>query len=115
MGDEISERTSHQVVVDYLEGYMQKLGFGATQSGIMAQFIVSRLAVLADKRQDYGTANISMTGLPGVAVRLLDKAARLWNLQTRKAKVTGETNTDTVGDIMGYSLIAAVLLEGEEW
>ena len=112
--DELRE-VNKKHVIENLEVWLAKLGFNSTQATIMASFTVSRFEVLAAKRADYGSANIAMTGMPGVAVRVLDKAARLWNLQTRKAQVTGETNLDTIGDIFGYAQIGAVLMEGEEW
>lgn len=66
------------------------------------------------KRRDYGIRNIAMTGLPGLAVRLLDKGARLWNLTTRAdgPAVVDESTKDTLRDVVGYGLIGLV---GDAW
>lgn len=70
------------------------------------------VGVLLDKRADYGTKNIAMTGRAGLAVRLLDKAARLWNLAFQEERVKSETVQDTYRDIIGYALIG---LHPEWW
>lgn len=67
---------------------------------------------LLAKRQDYGTKNIAMTGRLGLAVRMLDKAARLWNLAGGKTPAVDESMADTYTDTIGYALIG---LHGEDW
>lgn len=67
---------------------------------------------LMAKRQDYGIKNIGMTGRPGLAVRLLDKAARLVTLSGGKTPRVAESLADTYQDIIGYALIG---LHGEHW
>lgn len=70
---------------------------------------------LARKREDYGTDNINQTGLVGVAVRLVDKTARLHHLVSSGREPNHESIQDTVEDIVGYAGIFQVLLEGEQW
>jgi hypothetical protein len=62
--------------------------------------------LLLSKRRDYGVANIAATGRQGLAVRILDKAARLVNLaQTTKDEIHHEGIDDTYTDLVGYGLI----------
>lgn len=68
--------------------------------------------LLMAKRADYGTANIAITGLYGVAVRLQDKVARLLNLLASGQEPNHESVEDTFRDIVGYGLIG---LRSELW
>src|SRR5690606_41516800 len=58
--------------------------------------------LLMDKRADYGTTNIAITGLYGVAVRLQDKVSRLLNLLASGQEPNNESIEDTFRDIAGY-------------
>ena len=71
------------------------------------------LSTLIRKRRDYGTANINTTGLDGIAVRMVDKAARLYQLTRGDAPAEYEPRRDTLEDIIGYALIG-LILEGEQ-
>src|SRR5690606_8873155 len=65
------------------------------------------------KNRAYGSKNIEMTGVQGVAVRVMDKASRLLNLANAPTIETGdESIRDTFRDLMGYGLIGQMLLEG---
>ncbi len=64
------------------------------------------------KNADYGNDNISVTGLIGIAVRLVDKAMRLYNLTQREGQVKDETIEDTLRDIANYGDIGAMLQMG---
>lgn len=66
---------------------------------------------LLEKREDYGTQNIAITGRYGVAVRLQDKVSRALNLEAGH-RANFESTRDTYLDIMGYALIGLV---GEGW
>lgn len=68
--------------------------------------------LLMDKRADYGTTNIAITGLYGVAVRLQDKVSRLLNLLASGQEPNNESIEDTFRDIAGYGLIG---LRSELW
>lgn len=66
--------------------------------------------LLASKQHDYGHRNITSFGLVGVAVRMSDKIARLENLVKRDDDAVNEPLTDTYKDIVGYAVIAGMLL-----
>lgn len=66
--------------------------------------------MLARKQHDYGHGNINAFGMIGVAVRMSDKVARLQNLIARGAEAENESLTDTWLDIVGYAVIAQMLL-----
>ncbi len=66
--------------------------------------------LLASKQHDYGHRNITAFGLVGVAVRMSDKIARLENLVQRDDDAVNEPLTDTYKDIVGYAVIAGMLL-----
>jgi hypothetical protein len=67
---------------------------------------------LMSKREDYGTANIAITGRAGLSVRVMDKAARLLNLSKDGMTPNHEGLRDTYEDLIGYALIG---LLGEAW
>ncbi len=71
--------------------------------------------LLIDKRRDYGSANIRMTGPVGIAVRLVDKSARLWNLLSQGKTPNNETMEDTWRDVIGYGTIGLQLHRRGEW
>lgn len=79
----------------------QAMGFPA--SGVTA--------FLIGKQHDYGHKNISTFGLKGVIVRLVDKLARLENLQQRD-NPSNESIEDTWLDIFGYCVVGTMLLDG---
>ena len=71
--------------------------------------------LFARKANDYGGTldNISMTGLSGIAVRLVDKIARLHSLTNGvEQKVKDESIRDTLIDISNYGKIGVLLLDG---
>lgn len=65
---------------------------------------------LVGKQYDYGHGNISTFGLKGVIVRLVDKIARLENLQ-RRPDPTNESIVDTWLDIFGYCVVGTMLID----
>jgi hypothetical protein len=77
------------------------------------------VTLLVNKRRDYGN-NALRGGHVGIAIRLSDKQARLENLlgindgtfKQRDAIVGDEKVSDTVRDILNYSIL--FLLEGSK-
>jgi len=68
------------------------------------------LDLLCRKQHDYGHGNILGFGMIGVAVRMNDKIARLENLTTLDTDAANESLIDTWTDIVGYAVIAGMLL-----
>jgi hypothetical protein len=73
------------------------------------------LELLMRKRADYGTQNINITGLYGVAVRLQDKVSRLLNLTKNDKTANFESLEDTLKDIRNYGRIADIIIKRGEW
>jgi hypothetical protein len=67
------------------------------------------LDTIATKQHDYGHENIMWAGLDGVVVRMHDKRARLRNL-LRRGGANNESVLDTWLDLVGYSIIALMLI-----
>ena len=91
--------------------------------------ILDELKVLHEsKNKDYGTINLvgefdplgnlkactrlGLSPVVGVAVRLVDKMARLESFR-RRGELTNESVDDTLRDMAVYSILAIVLLESE--
>lgn len=75
--------------------------------------IKEALDLMARKNADYGSDNISTTGLYGLSVRLTDKVHRLLNLtKPNGAAPHFESVGDTFMDVMNYGLIGTLLLQG---
>jgi len=91
--------------------------------------ILDELKVLHEsKNKDYGTINLvgefdplgnlkactrlGLSPIVGVAVRLVDKMARLESF-IRRGELTNESVEDTLRDMAVYSILAIVLLESE--
>ena len=70
------------------------------------------LELLCSKQHDYGHGNILSFGTVGVAVRMSDKVARLANLTSKDVDAVNESLLDTWRDIVGYAVIAGMLLVG---
>lgn len=71
--------------------------------------------VLLKKHQDYGPKNISASPggpLNGLRVRMHDKLARINNLIDSGATPENESLRDSFLDLMNYSAIAQVVLDG---
>lgn len=97
------------------------LGHRMIPIGVQAASILKRMNVwdetemiqlLIRKQRDYGHGNILGFGLFGVAVRMSDKLERLKNLMRRRITPSNESIEDTVMDIVGYSVIASMLIDG---
>jgi len=73
------------------------------------------IELMLRKNKDYSGKidNIELTGLQGVAVRLVDKVCRLYSLSDgREALVKDESIRDTCLDIENYANIAIQILDG---
>jgi hypothetical protein len=73
------------------------------------------LGVLLKKHQDYGPKNISDSPggpLNGLRVRMHDKLARINNLIDSGATPENESLRDSFLDLMNYSAIAMLVLDG---
>ena len=64
------------------------------------------------KQRDYGKENILRFGQTGLTVRVHDKLARLEHLTATGAAPSHESRTDTVLDLVGYSVIGVLLARG---
>ena len=67
------------------------------------------------KQKDYGHKNIAMFAITGLVIRIHDKIARAENILTKENMenaVPGESLYDTFLDMIGYSIIALMWLEG---
>lgn len=67
---------------------------------------------LIKKQKDYGPENIARFGLNGIVIRTHDKVARLENLKTKKSDGENESFDDTLLDIIGYSAVAIMWING---
>ena len=61
------------------------------------------------KQRDYGKENITRFGQVGLLVRVHDKLARLEHLTATGKTPNNESLTDTVLDLVGYSVLGALL------
>lgn len=61
------------------------------------------------KQRDYGKENITRFGQVGLLVRVHDKLARLEHLTVTGKTPNNESLTDTVLDLVGYSVLGALL------
>ncbi len=75
--------------------------------------------IFCAKQHDYGTTNIGMSGLTGIALRMGDKLSRLWELTglgedggEHKQALVAEGLEDTLFDLADYSLIGTIVLAG---
>jgi hypothetical protein len=91
-------------------------------NGINNDFISDMWKVLDDagnllikKHKDYGPSNISNApggSLNGLRVRMHDKTARINHLIDNNAEPTNESLKDSFVDLLNYSAIAIMVLEG---
>ena len=81
-----------------------------TASGVLEES--STWETLCRKQRDYGPNNIARFGSSGILLRLHDKVARLENLLDHDKDAQYESVQDTYLDIVGYSVIGLMLLDG---
>lgn len=68
------------------------------------------VSTLCGKHHDYGNAGMNRFGVFGCTVRIYDKVTRYKNLYERDA--TFESTHDTLWDIVGYCVMALMVLDG---
>jgi hypothetical protein len=89
---------------------------GVTAANLLAHQLMWEVdeivALLCRKQHDYGHGNILSFGMVGVAVRLSDKVARFVNLTAKGASGQAEPLEDAILDMVGYAVIAQMLLDG---
>jgi hypothetical protein len=93
-----------------------------TNEGLDREFIANMWKILdgagnllLDKHKDYGPTNISNAPggpLNGLRVRMHDKTARINHLLDTGAEPTNESLKDSFVDLLNYSAIAIMVLEG---
>ena len=74
------------------------------------------LRILIQKQQDYGPLNISLAPggpLNGLRVRMWDKTARINHLIDSGVEPENESLRDSFVDLLNYSAIAILVLEGK--
>ena len=77
--------------------------------------ILSEIKSLLEKKHSmYGENNLKITGLVGIATRLMDKAARLHQLATIGSRSFEEGVEDTLKDIAGYAINALRMYRRKE-
>jgi hypothetical protein len=69
------------------------------------------VATLCKKQHDYGHGNILKFGTYGVIVRMSDKIERYANLTKLGHQAQNESTNDTLLDIVGYTVIALMLMD----
>lgn len=84
-------------------------GVNTTQTDMMDD--VERTVI--SKQKDYGHGNIMRHGLHGVIVRMCDKVERIKNLESKRfGEPVNESLGDSWLDLVGYCIIAIMLLQG---
>ena len=92
-----------------------KLASNTDFSVLVERVFDEAYGLLLQKHKDYGPTNISRSPggpLNGLRVRMHDKTARLNHLLDNGAKPQNESLRDTFIDLMNYSAIALMVLDG---
>jgi len=82
------------------------------ETDIDIQYVID---TVIKKQKDYGHNNIAMFAITGLVIRIHDKIARSENIlqkENMENAVQGESIYDTFLDIIGYSIIALMWLDG---
>lgn len=77
------------------------------------RIIEGNLDLLERKSADYSRDNIQVTGIEGIAARMMDKASRLLNLTSNGKDPNFESVADTLQDISNYGVIGQAVVSGE--
>ena len=78
----------------------------------LEEIVRGNLDLMERKNADYGSKNISATGLVGLAVRLMDKVYRIYNITSNSQKPNFEDERETFRDIANYGLIGQMIIDG---
>lgn len=77
---------------------------------------IEALKLALRKNADYSGSkvdNLAITGVYGIAVRLMDKVSRIYNLASgAESQIKSESMRDTFIDIINYATFAVVMLDG---
>jgi len=111
------EQTLFLIAMDAVGGFIKaqddKFGYGKFKN--VKDVFKHVVDLLEYKGRDYSGKNVAMTGLVGVATRLMDKVYRLENLVLNDKKPTNEPTVDTWQDIVGYAIIGEMVREKLWW
>jgi hypothetical protein len=109
-------------IPSYMAGSAKRNNNPAPESSQMNQFAADMWQVfdsagnlLIQKHHDYGPKNISQSPggpLNGLRVRMWDKVARINNLIDSGVKPSNESLRDSFIDLLNYSAIAMMVLDG---
>lgn len=70
---------------------------------------------LRDKHVSYGSRQLFLGGLDGIAIRMIDKCCRIVNLEAQpNIDNIGESIDDTVFDLFGYAILGWCLIQHAE-
>lgn len=74
--------------------------------------------IFCQKNHDYGSDNLSVMWLPGVAIRLGDKVSRLWGLTGLRGEdltpvVADESISDTLLDTLNYAMVGYLMITNQ--
>ena len=86
---------------------VQSMTFQEAIESIMAEII----QVVVARHRKYGPDNIAITGLDGIAIRIMDKGARLRNLSCN-TDILDESIEDILIDLAGYGIIGLMYQRG---
>ena len=80
--------------------------------GVLTECIL----IFKQKNHDYGRKidKIAITGLEGIATRLVDKVCRIYSLADGAKAQVSESLEDTLKDVVNYALIGMCLLN-DKW
>lgn len=82
----------------------------------LREIVEENISLIERKNRDYSGSsgdNIIETGMVGMATRIIDKASRFRNLVDKpNGEINFESVSDTLNDLMNYSIIARMLEEG---
>jgi hypothetical protein len=85
---------------------------GAASFGVCDLSMTEIRFHVTNKQRDYGSGNILAFGHTGLVVRISDKVARINNLLERGSSGAAEPLEDAWVDLVGYSLVGLMLLDG---
>jgi hypothetical protein len=121
-GSQIIDGYGNDSALDRLQGWDYNLPTNASKE-IDDEFIADVWRVLDGagnlllrKHKDYGPKNIAHSPggpLNGLRVRMWDKVARINNLIDSKVTPSNESLRDSFIDLLNYSAIAILVLEGK--
>lgn len=112
--DQIADAIRNNLGHDYIHYALRDLGHEAVRGldSINQWNPDEMLELLVSKQHDYGHGNILAFGIVGVGIRACDKVARYFNLKDQPDSAHNEPFIDCLKDMVGYSIIGSMLLDG---